>query len=174
MSSSVSTHVYECPSWEVYPRIHYFYRRYTDLLTRYKRVTGLLPKCLHDDRIVSELDKIRDYFDSGVRLNVIGKEVGLKDLVFSIPDKSVSSGSPRVVVFICHTDIRTLDLEGLEDINALLHTLTDNFPADSRKENVIYIYRVESKKVLVTKRLKISSQSLQIMLNDWRYGLKIS
>ncbi|XP_045193884.2 uncharacterized protein LOC123549675 [Mercenaria mercenaria] len=139
MSSSVSTNVYECPSWEVYPRIYYFYRRYTDLLTRYKRVTGLLPKCLHDDRIVSQLDKIRDYFDSGVRLNVIGKEVGLKDLVFSIPDKSVSRGSPRVVVFICHTDIRTLDLEGLEDINALLHTLTEDFPADSRKENVIYI-----------------------------------
>ncbi|XP_045193887.2 uncharacterized protein LOC123549677 [Mercenaria mercenaria] len=137
MSSGVST--YQCPSWEVYPRLHYFYGRYTDLLTRCKRVTGLLPKCFHNDRVISELDEIRDCFESGVRLNVIGTEISLNDLVFSTPEEYIAKGSPKVAVFICHTIVQNLDLEGLENINVLAKQLTEDFSLRSVNENVTII-----------------------------------
>ncbi|XP_053401037.1 uncharacterized protein LOC123549685 isoform X2 [Mercenaria mercenaria] len=116
-------------SWEVYPRIHYFQKRFNDLLVRFNRIIGALPESFRENSVEKVLEKIRSDFDSGLQITVIGKEdIDNATLVVSDDRKAQTHDAKesqkhedaQLSVVVCHIDLESLDEQALRNTTAVI------------------------------------------------------
>ncbi|XP_053388388.1 uncharacterized protein LOC123551817, partial [Mercenaria mercenaria] len=121
----------------VYPRVHYFQRRYHDLVPRFKRVTGSFPKSFQVEKLIKEIDDINDKFTKKLVISVIGNcELDLAHIVVSTKPSEKEMFSElkepsRMSLFICYSKSEKLDQSGLKSITSVI----DKFYEDFGKEN---------------------------------------
>ncbi|XP_053401052.1 uncharacterized protein LOC123549676 [Mercenaria mercenaria] len=128
MSVTLKRYVHDFPVLEVYPRVHYFYRRFKDLLTRYKRVEDALPKCFHDAMLMSGLDQLKENLECGVRVYVIGHhDIDDSKLVFSSPsprNQKETFAEPGISVTVWHISLGNFGKKELQDITSPFKTVS--------------------------------------------------
>lgn len=76
-------------------------------------VLGVLPKSFVDTKIAIQLDQIKNEFERGVVVNVIGKDIDSSDLTFSGEGSQETQNTHvdvGVIVYVYHISIRELEL----------------------------------------------------------------
>ncbi|XP_053397492.1 uncharacterized protein LOC123551965 isoform X2 [Mercenaria mercenaria] len=105
----------------VYPRVHYFQRRFSDLLPRLKRVIGAFPKSFHIEKAIQEIDDLNDKFTKKLNIVAIGhSELEFANIVvstkpFEIEKISDLKEPPSIHLFLCYTKTDSLDQTGLKN-----------------------------------------------------------
>ncbi|XP_053397491.1 uncharacterized protein LOC123551965 isoform X1 [Mercenaria mercenaria] len=117
----------------VYPRVHYFQRRFSDLLPRLKRVIGAFPKSFHIEKAIQEIDDLNDKFTKKLNIVAIGhSELEFANIVvstkpFEIEKISDLKEPPSIHLFLCYTKTDSLDQTGLKNISSVIDKFYDDF-----------------------------------------------
>ncbi|WAR25267.1 hypothetical protein MAR_010971, partial [Mya arenaria] len=62
------------PTYRVYPRVHYFQKRFTDLYPRFRRVVGAFPDAFHHNVMLSQIKTLNTLFEMPLEVTVTGVE----------------------------------------------------------------------------------------------------
>ncbi|XP_052781955.1 uncharacterized protein LOC128218346 [Mya arenaria] len=94
------------PTYRVYPRVHYFQKRFTSLYPGFRRVVGAFPDAFHDKVMLSQMETLYTLFRMTLEVTVTGTEsLQYEDyLVDPSPLENESwaaIGAPGVRVQIC-------------------------------------------------------------------------
>lgn len=126
--------VREIRTWRVYPRVHYFRKRYNELLPRFHRVTKAFPESFQDTSAREDIQSIDKWFVNSLKLIVCGsEELKLENLVVTtaplneIYNKELQLPSKNALI-ITHIQIASADIAGLEileQITALIDYTRD-------------------------------------------------
>ncbi|XP_045194132.2 uncharacterized protein LOC123549796 isoform X2 [Mercenaria mercenaria] len=125
MSDCISIYPGLLSTWEAYPRVHYFRGRYTDLLTRFKRINRALPETLHDNQLMTYLEELNSCLaNKYIHIIVIGKEnLQSEELYVSKPETTDTNNVRQcacLTVIICHAVIDNLDEKGANVIMSVI------------------------------------------------------
>ncbi|XP_053401057.1 uncharacterized protein LOC123549671 isoform X4 [Mercenaria mercenaria] len=102
------------PTWEIFPRAHYFKNRYVDLHLRFNKVMSALPKRFHRKDLMSQLDILSRCLRSFLQVTVIGMEdMAVGQFIVSTEALEKHTDLPGPVnegihICICHAKIRDL------------------------------------------------------------------
>ncbi|XP_053391592.1 uncharacterized protein LOC128554339 isoform X2 [Mercenaria mercenaria] len=135
MSHSVFMPVktFKIETLRVFPRVHYFQRRFRDLLPRFKRVIGAFPKGFHVEEELEEINDLDEKFTKKLNVYVIGhSELEIANVVvstkpFEIEKISDLKEPPSISLFLCYTKTDSLDQTGLKNISSVIDKFFEDF-----------------------------------------------
>ncbi|XP_045193879.2 uncharacterized protein LOC123549671 isoform X2 [Mercenaria mercenaria] len=121
------------PTWEIFPRAHYFKNRYVDLHLRFNKVMSALPKRFHRKDLMSQLDILSRCLRSFLQVTVIGMEdMAVGQFIVSTEALEKHTDLPGPVnegihICICHAKIRDLGELGKQDIGVIVDSVSKGF-----------------------------------------------
>ncbi|XP_053401072.1 uncharacterized protein LOC123549665 [Mercenaria mercenaria] len=121
------------PTWEIYPRVHYFRNRYLDLHVRFNKIMRALPARFHDKSLMSKLDDINRSLGYFPQVTVIGKEyMAPEQYIVSVEALQKATELPAsatggIHICICHAKVKDVSEIGLKDIDIAVSYLLKSF-----------------------------------------------
>ncbi|XP_052274030.1 uncharacterized protein LOC127873971 [Dreissena polymorpha] len=112
-------------SWRVYPRVHYFRKRFLDLYPRFKRVIGSLPFNINFD-FMSEIDDAFNWFTNDLEMVCVGNAV-LPDKIAFVDINADPQPSHNAVGSRVFLHAHTLDAYFIQTLDHTLNYLDSNF-----------------------------------------------
>ncbi|XP_053401067.1 uncharacterized protein LOC128557583 [Mercenaria mercenaria] len=144
MSLRVSEFSHVLSTWEVYPRVHYFQKRFRDLFKRFGNITNKGPysKLFRNLDLIDQLEDLCSDLEKSLQVVVIGKDnMGLNDFIITadplqrkandVTLSETGANFPGITIVICYAKIHNTDREGVE--NAM--ETVDHFMSNMKKMN---------------------------------------
>lgn len=129
---SVSSYHHVIPTWEVYPRVYFFQKRYKDIHERFLNILNKAeyPVLFKNTDVLNNLQELKSKLQKPLKINVIGRKIlEEQDLVITTEplkrlkhktdgdsnSESVEEGFSIVVVYVC---VRDFGQNGLKEVEA--------------------------------------------------------
>ncbi|XP_045193882.2 uncharacterized protein LOC123549672 [Mercenaria mercenaria] len=124
MSAIINRYSHVFSTWEVYPRVHFFQRRFVDLHRRFRTLTGAFPSTYNDPNVLSDIEKLNNALKKSLTVTVFGKDdirsSEFADSGYEIDDKPECG----INVLICHARLNDTDENSLQDVEDMFNQAT--------------------------------------------------